>query len=90
MPLFDYIGPDGSVREVMHPNPAPDWLELEGVQYHRLAVQPFQFAGRRHLPTQGEEVMRGYYLEEQRLGARFRTRLPARVIKEAWADEVSA
>jgi hypothetical protein len=88
MPLYEYEAADGERREVLLPSPKPI-LNWEGKRFRRVEVVPFALAGMKSIPTLGDEVMRGYRIEEQKAGARFRTRLPSRRIKEAWADELT-
>jgi hypothetical protein len=88
MPIYEYVGPEGERHEALLPSPLPI-LNWNGKEFRRVEVTRFALAGFKSLPTLGDEVMRGYRIEEERGGSRFRTRLPTRKVKEAWADELT-
>lgn len=86
MPLFDYETPDGKTVELLLTTPTPHVVR-DGQVLRRKAVQPFAIAGVAPIPTLGSQVLRGYYNEECRNGARFHSKLPAETVKRTWAND---
>lgn len=62
---------------------------IDGKKYRRVLPDRFAFSGVEWKPsgtpmTQKEEVLRGYYLKEQREGSKFRARYTKDKIKKVW------
>lgn len=86
MPLYEYETPDGRTVEVLLSTPTPH-ITHDGQVCKRRAVQSFAVAGVAPIPTLGSQVLRGYYNEECRNGARFHSKLPAETVKRAWRND---
>lgn len=87
MPLFDYVGPNGEVREILDPVGPPQIVDERGVVWSRSSVQAFSLTGFRHAETQGEAILRGYHEQECIRGSRFHTIHHPETIKRAWKDD---
>jgi len=85
MPLFEYQNPLGERREFILREAQPT-LQWGHETWTLVPIQGFSIGGRPE-PSMGDQIIKGYQAEECRQGSRFKTRLPARRIKEAWADE---
>lgn len=87
MPLYLYDGPGGRTIEEHCRGTPPDTITIRGLTFRRRAVQAFAITGASKAPVMGDEILRGYHVQECALGSRFRTRLPAQRIKEVWAND---
>lgn len=86
MPLVDYITPSGSSVEKLVHSPIPDVIVIDGVNCRRSPASRFAFVGTPK-PSLGSEVLRGYYDQECKNGARFHSRFSAEKVKRAWAND---
>jgi hypothetical protein len=87
MPLFDYIGPDGKVREILDPVGPPQIVDEWGVVWHRSEVQSFALGGFKKPESQGDQVLKGYHEQECLRGSRFHTIHHPETIKRAWKND---
>ena len=87
MPLYLFDGPDGETIEERVSGTPADIITIAGKVFRRRLVQPFSITGLRPAPSLGDQILRGYKMEELRNASQWRPRLPAAEIKNAWKDD---
>ena len=88
MPIYEYEAADGERREVLLPSPQLV-MSWDGKKFRRVPVARFSLGGFAPIPTMGRDILRGYRDQEDQHGSRLRLKIPAKKIKEAWADETA-
>jgi len=86
MPIYSFVSGKGDVIDKIVPK-GTESVNIEGIKYKRSIVsEGFSIGGSAAVPSQADQVMRGYQKLEKEEGSRFlkRSQFTTKQIKKAW------